>query len=482
MLDKLAKHLQDKKNLMKNQQLNSKQTNSIDVNQEANPNPPIDTGMINQRFGFNSAQNNPYSNGTGSARSNINPMAQNALQKFRQGTDMGDYMFNRQQAPAPAPAPLPGEAPIQGGNANMGASSGVKPKKQAKREAKAYAAKHGLRGKAKKEMVKEAKKGESFDAKTNSQSKKIEEKKEILSQDVSGASSNGRNPKSRKKTTYTKQITKKSGEVKSKDISAKKYDRKADRAFKQLDRSLTKKKSGEFRKKPKTFETSSTKREHIGGSDAEKNRELDIKYPINGPRINHDPTHTKTTRTNTIKTKRRRENPARDKKFIITSVETTKYKEPYKDKRKFTSWNKLRSEYEAEMKGGAPMKGDTKTEAQRRKEAQDKAMGDNTTNKKGLGRAIEKIKDRNDVIGYTYENDKGGTTGVVTTKKKVRKEQRKSDPSPKTKETKSSTKNTKTKSYKVKSKKPKGIYLDGKGKSLSSRKHNKRKKKLYKSR
>ena len=466
MLDKLAKHLQDKKTLMKNQQLNSKQTDSIDVNQEANPNPPIDTGMINQRFGFNSAQNNPYSNGTGSARSNINPMAQNALQKFRQGTDMGDYMFNRQQAPAPAPAPLPGEAPIQGGNTNMGASA-AKPKKQAKREAKAYAAKHGLRGKAKKEMVKEAKKGESFDPKTNSQSKKIEEKKETLSQDISGASSNGhpdvKHP--RRKTTYTKQITKKSGEVKSKDISAKKYDRKADRAFKQLDRSLTKKKSGEFRKKPKTFETSSTKREHIGGSDAKKNRELDIKYPINGPRINHDPTHTKTTRTNTIKTKRRRENPARDKKFIKTSVETTRYKEPYK-----------------KDKGGAPMKGDTKTEAQRRKEAQDKATGDNTSTKKGLGRAIEKIKDRNDVIGYTYENDKGGTTGVVTTKKKVRKEQRKSDPSPKTKETKSSTKNTKTKSYKVKSKKPKGIYLDGKGKSLSSRKHNRRKKKLYKSR
>ena len=315
MLDKLASKMQDKRNKMKEQQLNSKQANSIDVNQNANPNPPIDTGMVNQRFGINSPQNTPFSNGTGSARSNINPMAQNALQKFRQGTDMGDYMFNKNQAPTEAPSPLPGQELYQGADPSMGMSMGVKPKKKAKAEAKAYAAKHGIRGKARKEAIKEAKKSESFDPSTNSQTKKTEESKKPV------------------------------------DLS------------------------------------------------------------------------------------------------------------------------------------GAPMSDDKSTAAQRRKAAQDKAMGDNTSDKKGLGRAIEKIKDRNDIVSYTYENEKGGTTGVTTTKKKVRKEQRKSDPSPK-KETKSSTKSTKTKTktYKVKSKKPKGIYLDGKGNNLSSRKHNKRKKKLYKSR
>ncbi len=94
------------------------------------------------------------------------------------------------------------------------------------------------------------------------------------------------------------------------------------------------------------------------------------------------------------------------------------------------------------------------TAAQRRKAAQDEAMGDNTTTKKGLGRAIEKIKDRNDYVSYTYENEKGGTTGVTTTKKRVRKEQRKiakSNPKTNTKP----TKNTKTAKVKVKYKKPK---------------------------
>jgi hypothetical protein len=67
------------------------------------------------------------------------------------------------------------------------------------------------------------------------------------------------------------------------------------------------------------------------------------------------------------------------------------------------------------------------TEAQRRKEAQDKALGDQTTEKKGLGRAIEKFKTRNDLVSYTYKADDGGTTGVTTKKKKIRKEQRKID-------------------------------------------------------
>jgi hypothetical protein len=79
-------------------------------------------------------------------------------------------------------------------------------------------------------------------------------------------------------------------------------------------------------------------------------------------------------------------------------------------------------------------------------------MGDNTTDKKGIGRAIEKIKDRNDVVSYTYENERGGTTGVTTTKKKVRKEQRKIEKST----PKSTTKDAKgQKAAKVKYKKPK---------------------------
>jgi len=59
--------------------------------------------------------------------------------------------------------------------ARSGASMGIKPKKKAKAEAKAYAAKKGLRGKARKEMIKEAKKNQSFDPATNTQSKKTEE-------------------------------------------------------------------------------------------------------------------------------------------------------------------------------------------------------------------------------------------------------------------------------------------------------------------
>ena len=52
-----------------------------------------------------------------------------------------------------------------------GAPMGVKPKKMAKVQAKEYAKKHGIRGKAKREMVKEAKKSRSFDAESNTQAK-----------------------------------------------------------------------------------------------------------------------------------------------------------------------------------------------------------------------------------------------------------------------------------------------------------------------
>ena len=49
------------------------------------------------------------------------------------------------------------------------------------------------------------------------------------------------------------------------------------------------------------------------------------------------------------------------------------------------------------------------TEAQRRKIAQDEAMGDVELKSKGLKGAVEKFKSRNDLVSYTYENDEGGT-------------------------------------------------------------------------
>jgi hypothetical protein len=120
------------------------------------------------------------------------------------------------------------------------------------------------------------------------------------------------------------------------------------------------------------------------------------------------------------------------------------------------------------------------TEAQRRKAAQDEAMGDVEIKGKGLKGAVEKFKTRNDLVSYTYENDKGGTTGVTTTKKKVRKEQRKIDKTNKEKPAASSKspKTKKVKSYKAPKSKNKGIYLDGKGNFLSSNKSKRRKKKL----
>ena len=107
-------------------------------------------------------------------------------------------------------------------------------------------------------------------------------------------------------------------------------------------------------------------------------------------------------------------------------------------------------------------------------------MGDVEIKGKGLKGAIEKFKTRNDLVSYTYENDKGGTTGVTTTKKKVRKEQKKADKTNKEKPAASSKspKTKKVKSYKAPKSKNKGIYLDGKGNFLSSNKSKRRKKKL----
>tara|TARA_R100001463_G_C3444127_1_gene212909 strand:- start:152 stop:586 length:435 start_codon:yes stop_codon:yes gene_type:complete len=126
------------------------------------------------------------------------------------------------------------------------------------------------------------------------------------------------------------------------------------------------------------------------------------------------------------------------------------------------------------------------TEAERRKAAQDKAMGDVYLKNKGIKGAIEKFKTRNDLVNYTYRTDEGGTIGHTTTKKKIRKEQRKT-PKPNEEKPKSSdsdesskTKKVKTVKYKApKANKVKGLYLDGKGNNLSTRKHNKRTKTTY---
>tara|TARA_R100001443_G_scaffold98122_1_gene105079 strand:+ start:276 stop:1130 length:855 start_codon:yes stop_codon:yes gene_type:complete len=163
---------------------------------------PDAAGNVNDRFGINSPQNQPYSNGTGENRGVFGQYAQNAITNIRQGQNMGNILFSGQQPPVPQ---------HQDPNMmNMGMSMGVSPKKQAKAEAKAYADKHGIRGKARKEMVKEAKKSKSFDAETNTQSKATAKaKKEV---DFGGASMNGGG---RKKPTSQK--------IKSDNTNIKKF-------------------------------------------------------------------------------------------------------------------------------------------------------------------------------------------------------------------------------------------------------------------
>jgi len=95
------------------------------------------------------------------------------------------------------------------------------------------------------------------------------------------------------------------------------------------------------------------------------------------------------------------------------------------------------------------------TEAERKKAAQDKAMGDVELKNKGIKGAIEKFKTRNDLVQYTYRTDEGGTVGHTTTKKKIRKEQRKIDktnkekPKPSDSDESSKTKKVKTVKYKA---------------------------------
>jgi len=119
---------------------------------------------------------NPMSNGTGSARPNFGQFAQDAIGGVMNGNKMGDalgFTNNMQQQDPNMHNDIY--------NNNNGASiSGVKPKKIAKAQAKAYADEHGIKGSARKEMIKEAKRGRSFDPETNSQSKKVaESKKEV---------------------------------------------------------------------------------------------------------------------------------------------------------------------------------------------------------------------------------------------------------------------------------------------------------------
>ena len=164
--------------------------------------------------GFNDPNNNmqqndptmnPMSNGTGSARPNFGQFAQNVLSKVSGGLGlkhaMGGYgtkqaMQQQMQQPF-SPDQEQANAALMNMNASGASISGVKPKKVAKAKAKAYADKHGIRGSARKEMIKEAKKGRSFDPETNSQSKKVaESKKEV---DFGGAPMNGGPGKRKKK-------------------------------------------------------------------------------------------------------------------------------------------------------------------------------------------------------------------------------------------------------------------------------------------
>jgi hypothetical protein len=145
----------------------------------------------------------PNSNGTGSARPNFGQFAQNAIGNVMGGQKMGNALGFRQgvndkldkvlqavqgdasgndtpQTPLgmagtpPAdpmtnqPASMPDGSNDDAANSAMmnmdGAMMAAKPKQIAKAKAKAYADKKGIRGKARKELVKDAKRSQSFDA------------------------------------------------------------------------------------------------------------------------------------------------------------------------------------------------------------------------------------------------------------------------------------------------------------------------------
>jgi len=190
-LNKFRERLQQKREAKKERQLNSGNASNV-LDQQR------------QRFGLLKNQMNPASNGTGSARPIFGSMAQNAIGGVMQGGKMGDALGFRQgvndkldkvlaaveggqsgnDVPQdvgvqPPSAPMPPADPMtttqedrsmqdvdaaSAAMRNMGAWMAAKPKQIAKAQAKEYADKKGIRGKARKELVKDAKRSQSFDA------------------------------------------------------------------------------------------------------------------------------------------------------------------------------------------------------------------------------------------------------------------------------------------------------------------------------
>jgi hypothetical protein len=183
-LNSFRERLQQKREAKKERQLNSgNASNALDQ----------------ARADFRSNQMNPASNGTGSARPNFGQFAQNAIGNVMGGQKMGDALGFRQgvndkldkvlaaveggqsgndvpqdtsvqppSAPMPPADPMTDNNPDESGakftSMDMGASMAAKPKQIAKAQAKEYADKKGIRGKARKELVKDAKRSQSFDA------------------------------------------------------------------------------------------------------------------------------------------------------------------------------------------------------------------------------------------------------------------------------------------------------------------------------
>jgi len=161
MFDKLRDKLQDKRDDFKENRLEFQDN-------------------VANRFGFNSTQNDPASNGTGSARGNFGQFAQNAIGRIRQGgmALFGEHNPWHQSADPNAAqtmttAPCPPTTPqspmptshVRQWNPTTGASASAK--KIAKKAAKQYVAENRLTGDEAKEVVKNAKKTQSFSKESN---------------------------------------------------------------------------------------------------------------------------------------------------------------------------------------------------------------------------------------------------------------------------------------------------------------------------
>ena len=148
---------------MKRRRENRKTMGEARENPRPGLNPFASFSNENRRPGFN-----PFSNGTGSARPNFGENAQNAIGNVMRGQQMGMQMgFNpgnilpQPNAGMPPADPMTNDPAMMG---MMGMSMAAKPKQVAKAKAKEYANKKGLRGKARKELIKDAKRSQSFDA------------------------------------------------------------------------------------------------------------------------------------------------------------------------------------------------------------------------------------------------------------------------------------------------------------------------------